>query len=155
MANRLPKYYMILSDLDNPLWKEYISHLNVICSGIYIDKCLSGELSHTWYGYDGSKRFHGVSCHAYGHTIDFENNPTILTLEEFFELKKEVEPSIIKVTSTHKKTVKSVAIHIEVEGQEIIDKLYLNICLVQGTIDKGYAGRVIELLDGIKSQLKV
>ena len=149
MANRLPKYYIVFADLKNPLWRGYIEHLNLKREGNTFD----GD-QNCWYGYDGiNHSLNGTSCHFKKEY--FSNNPTELTLEEFFDLKKEVEPSIIKVTSTHKETVKSVAIHIEVEGQEIIDRLYLNICLVQGTLDKGYAGRVIELLDGIKSQLKV
>lgn len=143
MANRLPKYYIIFADLKNPLWLPYIDHLNTLDSRFNY----SGDCIEMYYG------FHGRP--GYYRTKElFSNNPTVLTLEEFFELKNEVEPSMIKVTSTHKETVKSVAINIEIEGQESIDRLYLNICLVQGTLDKGYAGSVIELLDGIKSQLK-
>ena len=144
MTNRLPKYYIVFADLENPLWKKYIEHLNKIETFT----TFAGNSIKYWYGFDGRPN-------NYSSKETFSNNPVELTLEQFFDLKKEVEPSMIKVTSTHKETVKSVAIHIEVEGQEIIDRLYLNICLVQGTLDKGYAGRVIELLDGIKSHLKV
>ena len=143
MANRLPEYYIVFADLKNPLWKEYVKHINTLDSRY----CYAGDSISFWYGFDGHPNY-------YRDKDNFLNNPVELSLEEFFDLKKELEVSAIRVTSTHKETVKSVAVHIEIEGEENIKALYTTICLVQGTLNKEYAGRVIELLEGIKSQLK-
>ena len=148
MANRLPKYYIVFADLKNPLWYGYIEHLNSLY-GMRFDP--NACIEKHWYGFDGSA-YWGV-C-GYQELSYFINNPTVLTLEEFFDLKKEVEPSIIKVTSTHKETVKSVDIHIEIEGSSEIEFLYDALGNLKLEISGRWDDRVIELLDGIKSQLK-
>lgn len=75
---KLPQYFVILADKDNPLWLKYINWLNET-----YDQNLTGR-SWNYYGYDG--------CIEYWDRIeDFENNPKLISLEEWNECVNEIK----------------------------------------------------------------
>ena len=72
----LPKYFIVKRDASNPLWQKYINWLNETYESNW-----AGDTPDTYYGYDG---FSGTDVWQ---TISkFENNPTILTLEQWDEI---------------------------------------------------------------------
>lgn len=76
----LPKYFVIKSDLDNPLWQKYINWLNEKYNSTF-----EGNWEGMYYGYDGNKHStHGTDW--YRDIECFKNKPIILTLEEWDEI---------------------------------------------------------------------
>lgn len=80
--NLMPKYFVIKKVQHNPLWKEYIGWLN----NRYNNDILGD--SYTFYGYDGK-----LDCQY--DIKRFQNNPVLLTLEEWDYIinKKEMNKS--------------------------------------------------------------
>lgn len=76
MENRLPKYYVIKKVFD-PRWYKYVDHLNKI-SGLGW-----GGTFDNYYGVHLSADFHGVKASKY--IEDFNGDPVILTLDQFFK----------------------------------------------------------------------
>ena len=74
---KLPLYFVIEQDKKNPLWEKYIAWLNK-----KYDSSWEGD----WYTYYGR---HNITGHdvtnAYDSIDSFDNNPTIITLEEWDE----------------------------------------------------------------------
>lgn len=75
--NTLPEYFVIEKDENNPLWGKYIDWLNKKYSTNW-----SGNL-YKFYGYDGRKTISGTNGEQY--ISHFENNPTLITLEQWNE----------------------------------------------------------------------
>lgn len=73
MKNVLPTYFIIERDLDNPLWKSYISWLNETYREHW------EGIQHYYYGVDGSVSFNGTNC--YDSISEFKNNPILITLD--------------------------------------------------------------------------
>ena len=73
----LPKYFVIKRDADNPLWKKYIDWL--------YNEYKQRWAGNNWhyYGYDGSSVYRGTDC--FNELSEFQNNPTLITLEEWNE----------------------------------------------------------------------
>lgn len=74
-----PKYFVIKMEENSSLWKEYINWLNAT-----YDKHSAANWSgnsYNYYGFDGSVYYGGTNCH--NRISDFENNPTLLTLEQW------------------------------------------------------------------------
>lgn len=72
----LPKYFVIKRDASNPLWQKYINWLNET-----YETTLGGEW-YNYFGYDGNLKI--PSGTNWDDSIaNFENNPTLLTLEEW------------------------------------------------------------------------
>ena len=88
MEKKLPAYFVIKRDSDNPLWGKYIKWLNKI----YGINWVGDAISYIYYGYDGTGPFGGTNC--WSSLEEFENNPTLLTLEEWDEI---VNPKTLKV----------------------------------------------------------
>ena len=84
MEKKLPKYFVIKKDETNPLWKKYITWLNKTYNTYW------GSLFE-YYGFDGSKCCGGTN--AVDNIKYFENNPTLLTLEQWDEI---VNPKTLK-----------------------------------------------------------
>ena len=79
----LPKYYIVYND-NSDLFKEYIKELNK-----NFNEDWDGD-SYSYYGYDGNKIHNGTNCHD---EIDhFINNPTILTPQQYFNMKNTFNP---------------------------------------------------------------
>lgn len=74
----LPKYYVIKRDLDNPLWKKYISWINELNDN---QNFLWSVRAYYWF--DWSYWANWFSCE--NNIEDFLNNPTLITLEEWNE----------------------------------------------------------------------
>ena len=88
MANRLPKYWVVKNDQSDkmiPVLKELQRlHKNWDAS--------PRNWSFQYIGYDGGNRFDGTNGH---NRIDqFENSPTLLTIDQFIELSQEVPGEI-------------------------------------------------------------
>lgn len=71
---QLPKYFVIKREANNPLWNKYIQWLNEK-TGFNFD----GRASYYGYGYN---RHIDSICYT---LEEFKNNPTVLTLEEWYE----------------------------------------------------------------------
>lgn len=79
--NKLPPFWCVKRDKNNPDWQKVIDYLNII----YGSKYYTGDADYyVYYGYDNNNYLKGtnnnenVSC--------FENNPTLLTIEQFVEM---------------------------------------------------------------------
>lgn len=80
---RLPKYFVIKRDASNPLWQKYIGWLTPNYCEIF-----NGQTWH-YYGIDGSNPYNKANmCDKLS---DFQNNPTLITLEEWNECVNEVK----------------------------------------------------------------
>ncbi|MCW3110532.1 MAG: hypothetical protein JWQ09_5038 [Segetibacter sp.] len=73
----LPEYFIIQSDLQNPLWNKYIDWLN---DKFKAKDNWSGK-NWRYYGYDGSVLFNGIN--AWDTIERFLNNPVLITLEQW------------------------------------------------------------------------
>lgn len=73
-----PKYFIVESDLNNPLWFVYIKWINETYNQNW-----AGDTS-KFYGYDGNKFNNGTDgCDL---IKSFENNPILLTLNQWYQL---------------------------------------------------------------------
>lgn len=90
----LPKYWVVKTTKENI--EDFITHVISYLDEIDYDSCYSwlqnitdaDEKYETYYGFDGSYGFNGTN--AYKDLSDFENDPTILTLDEFIELRSKM-----------------------------------------------------------------
>jgi hypothetical protein len=89
--NELPKYWVVKCDTSHSDWMKVIDYLNTIYPNGWTG---SGS---NYYGYDGSKSYLGTNC--WDKISSFENNPTLLTIEEFVELTSK-EKIMKKITIT-------------------------------------------------------
>lgn len=81
--SKLPKYWVVKND-DSQLFKDTVLKvLNEIGSNMGVPWL--GNATDHYYGFDGN-------THVYGRIQTFNNNPTILTLEQFIELTTEWIP---------------------------------------------------------------
>jgi hypothetical protein len=83
-VKHLPKYFVIKWSND-PRWYTYIKYLNDTYNARF-----EGSLSSDYYGHDGTiklKLGHG-SCSTNALLTYFQNNPIVLTLDEFFEFEE-------------------------------------------------------------------
>jgi hypothetical protein len=90
IKNNLPKYWVVKLTEDNKtLFREtVIAYLNKNCNLLW-----EGDNMNYFYGFDGNTYCRGASFES---SIDrFENNPTVLTLDEFIELSKPVEEFVL------------------------------------------------------------
>lgn len=71
----LPKYFVIKSDLNNPLWSKYIEWLNNTYNNAWFGETFE------YYGCDGNIKYNGVN--GFDKLAYFENNPTLITLEQW------------------------------------------------------------------------
>lgn len=85
-----PKYFVIKRDANNPLWEDYIQWLN--------DTYNSNFIGHNdeYYGHDGGT-YRG-NCHSSTILSHFKNNPTVLTLEQWYKLFIENNQTMQKLT---------------------------------------------------------
>lgn len=114
--NELPKYFAILHYGNNPLWDNYIVWLNK-----KYNRDFRGDSINKYYGYDGQDRCTNIS--------NFDNNPTILTLEQWNNI---VNGNQIKQTMKQKLTVPA----------SDITKLYNVACVPWMKIIAGYLAEV-------------
>jgi hypothetical protein len=80
----LPKYFVIKWS-DDPRWETYIQYLNDTYNADF-----KGSLSSNYYGHDGTIKLslgHGP-CSINAFLSYFQNNPVVLTLDEFFEFQE-------------------------------------------------------------------
>lgn len=75
----LPKYFIVKRDASNPLWQKYIDWLNKTYGSNWV-----GDTPDSYYGYDGNEDFGGTEIWPIPNR--FENNPTVLTLEQWDEI---------------------------------------------------------------------
>ena len=74
--NWLPKYYVIKKDTSNPLWIKYIDYVNkTYWFGI------GNRFEYYWYDWSSIWK-NGFYC--YDIIDEFENNPTLITLEQWW-----------------------------------------------------------------------
>ncbi len=78
--NVRPKYVVVERDKDNPLWEGFVEWLRDTYRQNY---SVDGFL---YYGYDGNPHYSGTNC--YDDLKHFQNNPTLLTLEQWKSLFK-------------------------------------------------------------------
>ena len=86
MEKKLPKYFVIKKDSDNPLWKEYIKWLNRT-----YNEGWSGA-AYNYYGFVASV-FRTSGTDAQYEVGNFQNNPTLISLQEWDEI---VNPKTLK-----------------------------------------------------------
>lgn len=85
----MPKYFAI-KQCDSPLWSKYILWLN---EKYNLDWIWNVYNSYYWYdGNDGNGFWKWANCSD--DISEFENNPTILTLEEWDEIVNWVEEKV-------------------------------------------------------------
>lgn len=80
--NNLPKYWIVKND-DSQLFKNTVIKYLHLIGGSW-----TGDLN-WYYGFDGSSNYKGTNTYFY--PDNFQNNPTILSIEEFITLSKEIE----------------------------------------------------------------
>lgn len=90
IKKELPKYFVIKLDKSNPLWNKYIKWLN----NCYAKSTAWAGDCYSYYGYDGSEGVGGSSGQPYLHY--FENNPALLTLEEWDSIVNPKEQNNMK-----------------------------------------------------------
>lgn len=73
--DKLPKYFVVKQNRNNPLWQKYINWLNKTYRAANVGN------SYEYYGYENGERQGGTNC--YDEISDFKNNPTLLTLKEW------------------------------------------------------------------------
>ena len=83
MKNNLPTYWIVKRDLTNPNWRKVIEYLNETYNQDW------GWTNNWYYWYDWNKSNNWTN-YFYDITY-FENNPTLLTIEQFMEAIKEEE----------------------------------------------------------------
>lgn len=84
--NRLPQYYAI-KQVDDTRWDAYIRHINSKRTEPSTYRW-SGDTKGGYYGYDGRNTYGGTFCVCT--RIEFQNNPTIITLDQFEEMTFEL-----------------------------------------------------------------
>ena len=72
---KLPKYFVIKRNANNPLWDKYINWLNETYNQEWIGCC------DFFYGFVGCSKYNGIDCREV--LSGFVNTPTVLTLEEW------------------------------------------------------------------------
>lgn len=77
---KLPTYYVIERDASDPRWQKYIEWLNSQIDGIRMR--FDGD-SQAYYWYNGSEYYWWFRC--FNHIWKFENNPTLITLDDWEE----------------------------------------------------------------------
>lgn len=78
---QLPKYFAIKNEFNsNLLWSKYIDWLNKTYSVNW-----GGDNKYTYYGYDGNNSINNNGTRHSSNIQDFDNNPTIITLEQWDE----------------------------------------------------------------------
>jgi len=88
----LPKYFVIKRDESDPLWQKYIDWLNDTYTMLNVYKW-NGD-RYKYYGYDGNKEIYYNGTNCYDNICDFENNPVLLTLEEWNNMVNENKESV-------------------------------------------------------------
>ena len=78
----LPKYWVVKRNDKDPRWRDIINYLNE--NYIHPSGGHFGGSVNNYYGVDGNNGFNGASCAD--ELDDFENYPTLLTIDEFFRL---------------------------------------------------------------------
>ena len=77
--NSLPKYWVVQCNTSNPNWRKVIDYLKNVHG-----KRWEGVCETAYYGYDGGKGWYGTN--TFNYISLFENNPTLLTIEQFVEM---------------------------------------------------------------------
>ena len=78
-TNSLPKYWVVQCNTSNPNWRKVIDYLKNVHG-----KRWEGVCETAYYGYDGGKGWYGTN--TFNYISLFENNPTLLTIEQFVEM---------------------------------------------------------------------
>ena len=92
--NELPKYWVVKCDTSHPDWMKVIDYLNTIYPyGSWTGNGLN------YYGYDGNKSRGYGGTSSLKEISSFENNPTVLTIDEFVKLISK-EKIMKKITIT-------------------------------------------------------
>jgi hypothetical protein len=129
--NKLPKYFAIKQDATNPLWDKYIKWLNKTYKTLW-----GGDFPDAFYGYDDNV-YNTSGTHFALSIENFENNPTILTLEEWDEMVNGFvlpEKWIVKVTEENKDLLNHYRINIKKYSRFGIEFPYMANC---GSGDSG------------------
>jgi hypothetical protein len=79
MKNRLPQYWVVQCDTTNPNWMKVIDYLYETHGERW-----NGHSHGAYYGYDDGDEYRGTN--TYSDLLQFENNPIVLTIEQFVEL---------------------------------------------------------------------
>lgn len=77
--NRLPKYYIFLNDINHPRINEVLERFNLLYGENW-----NLNVDNAYYGYDGNCKYNGTDYHH--DKSSFENDPTIITMDEFLEM---------------------------------------------------------------------
>jgi hypothetical protein len=94
MENKLPKYWVVRQQTNNPNWEKVIDYIN----NNYNMSWLGGKTNY-YYGYTGHSKHNGTDS---GICLSlFKNNPTVLTIEAFMELTNQ-KPETIKLNKLPK-----------------------------------------------------
>ena len=85
--NKLPKYWVVKNDGSKKYFDIVLKYINKKynrrwCGSFFF-----------YYGFDGNAKYNGTN--AYHDIESFINNPTLLTLDEFIELSKEVDEFVL------------------------------------------------------------
>jgi hypothetical protein len=86
LSKELPKYWVVKCDKSHPDWMKVIDYLNKIAN---ID--FNGQSNNLYYGYDGNSNPKNNGTNCWDNISSFENNPTLLTIDEFMELTNQKE----------------------------------------------------------------
>lgn len=86
MKNKKPKYWVVRNDGSKLFKDTVVNKMNAISiSG----RQWKGKTLKSYYGYDGNTLPNKNGTNVSTSLGDFENNPTLLTLDEFIELLTE------------------------------------------------------------------
>ena len=90
MENKLPKYWVVKQETDNPNWEKVIDYINNTYNMSWL-----GALTNYYYGYTGHSKHNGTDS---GICLSlFKNNPTVLTIEAFMELTNQKSETIVTI----------------------------------------------------------
>lgn len=111
MNNRLPQYWAVKKDSDNPDFNKIIAYMNEIDPQSRFP--WTGKSGYEYYGYDGNSSNNGTDITSY--MANFRNNPTLLTIAEFVELTEDfVLPTQWYINWTDQNMVDVLAKHFNV-----------------------------------------
>jgi hypothetical protein len=86
--NKLPEYWVVKQDQNNPGWKKVIKYLN--------DKSGYGWVGDA-YTYYGTEPNCDKNVNCWDNISNFLNNPTLLTIEEFLRLTNQKPETMITI----------------------------------------------------------
>ena len=102
ISTGLPQYWVVKCDTSHPDWRKVIDYLNKTYNRHWL-----GNNHDEYYGFDGNIMHNGTNCGS--NLLDFENNPTVLTIEEFVSLTNQKTENMVTIKREQLKSIHDIA----------------------------------------------